>query len=611
MSGRGLDKNRGSDAVLEADRKRRDLRPLKTLLPYVLRHKGVLIAAFLALVTASAATLAVPMAVRRIIDFGFTDAGGGFIDRYFGFMILVVLILALASSARYYFVTWLGERIVCELRTAVFAHLTRLSPGFYDKSQSGEVVSRLTADTTQIKSAIGASSSIALRNLFLFLGATALMIITSPRLSMIVLAAIPLIVLPMVAFGRSVRRRSRLAQDTLAEAASYSGEILGAIRTVQAFTFERRATAAFGGAVERAFQAARASTAARAALTAFALFLIFSSVVAVLWIGAQDVLAGRTTPGELGQFVLYAVFAAGALGELSQVWGEVAQAAGAAERLSELLEEEPAIRSPENPVAMPIPTRGAITFDGVGFAYPSRPDVTVFNDLSFQIEPGETVALVGPSGAGKSSILSLILRAYDPLTGSVRIDGVDAASAHVEALRQSMSLVPQESVIFAASARDNIGFGNPDADGTAIENAARMANAHDFVVALPEGYDTMLGERGVLLSGGQRQRISIARAILRDAPILLLDEATSALDAQSEALVQGALETLMEGRTTIVVAHRLATVMRADRILVIDDGRILDQGTHQALVSRGGLYADLARLQFTGNALEPPVRRAG
>jgi ATP-binding cassette subfamily B protein len=571
---------------------------LRRLVPFVMRYPGRLAAAVLALLAAAGATLAVPLAVRRMIDHGFTAADGGFIDRYFGMMIGVVAVLALASAARYYFVTWLGERVVSDLREAVFSHLLALSPGFFDRTQSGEVISRLTADTTQIKAAVGASASVALRNLVLFLGATVMMVVTSPRLSGMVLLAIPLIVLPIVAFGRAVRRRSRLAQDLLAEATAYAGERIPAMRAVQSFTQEDHARRSFTDRVERAFAAARASTAARAVLTAFALFLVFSSVVGVLWIGAQGVLEGRLTPGALGQFVLYAVFAAGALGELSQVWGEIAQAAGAAERLSELLDVTPEIAAPAAPLALPMPARGALRFEHVSFAYPTRAEDAVLQDFDVAIAPGETVALVGPSGAGKSTVFQLLLRFYDPTRGRVLVDDVPIDAADPQALRQRIALVPQDTVVFATSARENIRFGRPEATDDEVEHAARLAHAHDFIAAMPQGYETPIGERGVTLSGGERQRIAIARAILRDAPILLLDEATSALDSQSEALVQDALERLMAGRTTLVIAHRLATVQRADRILVLDAGRVVEEGTHASLVARGGLYADLAALQF-------------
>ncbi|WP_257623390.1 MULTISPECIES: ABC transporter transmembrane domain-containing protein [unclassified Rhizobium] len=577
---------------------RKSIRPLGRLLPYLQRYRRMVTGAVIALALAAITSLALPLAVRRLIDHGFAQSDGTFINSYFVMLMVMAVVLAMSSALRYYFVITLGERIVSDLRREVFDHVTRLSPSFFDINQSGEIMSRLTADTTQIKSAVGATASVALRNVILCFGAMGMMIFTSPKLSSIVLIAIPLVVFPLVAFGRNVRKRSRAAQDMLADASAYANETIGATRTIQAFNGESAAAARYGGAVENAYEAARSAVKSRALLTGFAITMIFGSVVAVLWVGAQNVLSGTMSPGTLSQFLLYSVISAGSLGALSEVWGELSQAAGAADRIGELLTERSAIAEPEYPLPLPTPRVGRVEFSDVHFAYPSRPGKAALHGLSLGVRPGETVAIVGPSGAGKSTIFSLILRFYDPQSGTVSVDGIDTRQLSLDALRSQIAIVPQDVTIFAASIHDNIAFSRPGATREEVRAAAIAAQADEFISRLDEGYDTPTGERGITLSGGQRQRIAIARAVLKNAPILLLDEATSALDAESEMLVQKALDDLMETRTTIVIAHRLATVLKADRILVLDHGRIVEEGTHQSLVQHGGIYAKLARLQF-------------
>ncbi len=578
-------------------KRRRDLGPLRNLLPYFARHRRLVAGAIVFLLLASVTTLSLPLAVRRVLDLGFESPDTRFVDTYFAMLTVLAAVLAVASAGRYYFVVTLGERIVAELRKDVFSRVTRLSQDFYDRTMSGEIVSRLTADTTQVKSAVGSTASLALRNAILVTGSLVMMVITAPALSAIVIAVIPIIVIPLIAIGRSVRKRSRAAQDTLATASAYATEAIGAMRTVQAFTGESHATGRYGQAVDDAFEAARASIRARAFLTAFAIFLVFTSIVVVLWIGSQQVITGAMSAGTLGQFLLYAVFAASSLGQLSEVWGDLALAAGATERLTELMAEEPTVRDVAQPLALPEPPRGALTFENVSFAYPMAGLPTLSN-VSFTVRPGETVAIVGPSGAGKSTLFALMERFYDPTAGRITLDGVDISHAQLSALRRRLALVPQDVAAFAASVADNIAFGSPSATRDEVLAAAQAAHADGFVRALPDGYDTLVGERGVTLSGGQRQRLAIARAILRDAPVLLLDEATSALDSQSETAVQAGLERLMKDRTTLVIAHRLATVMKADRILVLSAGRIVEEGHHGELIERGGLYAELARMQF-------------
>ena len=591
-----------SDPFAEEAKRRpkgRSLRPLARLLPFLLQYRSRLLVAFIALVIAAAAMLTFPVAVRRVVDHGFSTEDTTLVNLYFLTMLAVVGVLALASAVRYYFVTWLGERVVADVRSQLFAHLLSLSPAFHETQRSGEVVSRLTADTTQIKSAFSTSASIALRNVAMFIGAAVMMVVTSPKLSGLTLLAIPLIVLPLILFGRKVRALSRRAQDTLANSAAFAQERLSAVTAVQAFVQEAFAAQAFSSANDASFDAAAARSLARAFLTGAIIFVAMGSVIGVLWYGAQEVIQGRLSPGTLAQFLLYAVLAASSLGELSQVWGEVQLAAGAAERISELLDERPQITAPANPVSFPQPARGAVGFEAVSFRYPMRPETSALIDVSFTAAPGETIALVGPSGAGKTTVFALLQRFYDPQGGVIRLDGVDIRSADPQELRRRIAVVPQDTVIFAGSVLDNIRFGRPEASVEAAEAAARAARVDEFVQRLPERYNTQVGERGMTLSGGQRQRIAIARAVLSDAPVLLLDEATSALDAESEAFIQEAIEALRANRTVLVIAHRLATVRNASRILVLDQGRLVAQGRHAELVDTSPLYAKLAKLQFS------------
>ncbi|MGR3415119.1 ABC transporter transmembrane domain-containing protein [Pseudooceanicola nanhaiensis] len=571
---------------------------LARLWPFVAPYRIMLALAVIALVLTASVSLVLPLAVRRVVD-NFGGGAGELLDQYFAAAILIAALLAVGTGLRYALVTRLGERVVADIRKAVFGRMIGMSPAFYDNVMTGEVLSRITTDTTLVQSVIGSSVSIALRNTLIFVGGLALMLFTSPKLAGLVLLIVPVVIVPIFVLGRRLRVLSRENQDWIAASSSKASEALLSAQTVQAYTHEDLSRAEFDEVTEESFRKARTRITTRAVMTMIVIFLIFTGVVCVLWIGARDVRTGVMSTGALIQFVIYAVMVAGAVGALSEVWGELQRAAGATERLVELLSAEDEVKDPASPLPLPAPARGEITFDKVRFHYPARSSAPALEGIDLTIRAGETVALVGPSGAGKSTIIQLILRFYDPQQGRVLIDGTDLAQLNRQAFRRLVALVPQDPVIFATSARENIRFGWPEASDEAVEAAAQAAAAHEFITRLPMGYDSQLGERGVMLSGGQKQRIAIARAILRDAPVLLLDEATSALDAESERLVQEAVERVAEARTTIIVAHRLATVKKADRIIVMDQGRIVGQGTHDELVTQDGLYARLARLQFT------------
>ncbi len=580
----------------------RNFSALRAIIPFVWPYRLQVAGAMVALVVASGTVLALGSGLRMLVDQGFADGNASLLDQALFVLFAVTLLMAGASYARFFLVSWIGERVVADIRSAVYAHIIRLDPGFFEVTRTGEVLSRLTTDTTLLQVVIGSSVSIALRNILLFVGGLTMLAITSPKLTALVLLVVPLVVVPIIGYGRRVRRLSRDAQDRIADVSAFSEESLNALRTVQAYTHEKIESDKFDGFVEGAFKTAISRISARALLTAIVIVMVFGAVGTILWIGGHDVLDGTISAGDLSAFVFYAIVVAGSVGAISEVIGDLQRAAGAAERLMGLLETEPAIAAPANPVQMPQKHLGHVSFEDVTFHYPARPDRSALTGFSLQVKPGETVALVGPSGAGKTSVFQLLLRFYDPANGVIKVDDVDIRTADPIAVRERIGLVAQDPVIFAANAWENIRYGRPDASDEDVRAAADAAHTTEFLDRLPDGFDSFLGERGVRLSGGQRQRIAIARAILRNPSVLLLDEATSALDAESEQVVQKALETIMATRTTLVIAHRLATVLHADRIAVIDDGELIAIGTHQELMESNPLYGRLARLQFEQDA---------
>ncbi|MCB1363488.1 MAG: ATP-binding cassette domain-containing protein [Rhodobacteraceae bacterium] len=582
----------------EAERAKADVGGLEALWPFLKPYRGMMTGAGAALVLTAMTSLSLPLAVRRVVD-NFRIDDDRLLNQYFLAALAIAGVLAVGTGLRYALVTKLGERVVADIRMAVFDRVIGMSPEFFEKIMTGEVLSRITTDTTLIQSVLGSSVSVALRNVLLFVGGMVLMLLTSAKLTALVLLIVPAVIVPILLLGRKLRNVSRENQDWIAASSGNASESLGAVQTVQAFTHEAVSRASFARITETAYDVSLVRIRVRALLTVIVIFLVFTGIVGVLWMGARDVRAGNMSEGTLVQFVIYAVMVAGSVAALSEIWGELQRAAGATERLIELLETRDTVLDAAAPRTLPRPVQGAIAFEDVTFRYPSRPEILALDGVSLNVEPGETVAFVGPSGAGKTTIIQMIQRFYDPDRGRVTLDGVALNELRRDEFRRSIALVPQDPVIFGASARENIRFGRPDASDSEVEDAARAAAAHDFIVALPEGYDSFVGERGVMLSGGQKQRIAIARAILRDAPVLLLDEATSALDAESEVAVQKAVDALARDRTTLIVAHRLATVKKADRIVVMDGGRIVAMGPHDKLVAEGGLYARLARLQFT------------
>jgi ATP-binding cassette subfamily B protein len=588
----------GMATAAERRGRSKDLKPLAHLWPLMLAHRGDMIWALVFLLSSTCATLGLSVAARLLVDDGFSAGSATAINEHFLLLGGVALAFAAATAFRFYFVNKLGERVVADLRKLLYRHILSLDQAFFLQTRTGEVLSRLTTDIQIVEGLVGATASFALRNVLTLVGALILLLFVSPRLTGLVLLIVPVVLLPLFLYGRRVRVISVEAQDRFADAVAYAGESLDALDTVQAFGRERTTAARFDGSVEHAFASSNRRIKARATMTGLVISLVFAGIAGVLWLGAQAVVAGTMSGGTLVQFVFLSILAAGSVGAVSETWGEVQKAAGAMERISELLAARPAIASPASPQTLLCPPRGEVAFDNVTFAYPGRPDLPALRDFSLTVAPGETVALVGPSGAGKSTVFRLLLRFYDPNQGSIRLDGVDLRGADPEAVRERLALVAQDSALFSGSALDNIRFGRETATVADVRAAARSAEAEAFILALPGGFETPLGERAKTLSGGQRQRLSIARALVREAPILLLDEATSALDAENERLVQQALDAAMTGRTTLVIAHRLATVLRADRIVVMDEGRVVDEGTHAELVRRGGLYARLASLQF-------------